>query len=177
MAVRRAIEILSLFLYLRNFGYFSPWKSKRKSCIINVESNRTAFMKTKLKLLGPVLLAVVLGGMVGCKTSSESGRTAGRVLDDDNVTTKVETALRDAPTYKFDGVKVSTFDGLVQLSGWVASPDQKAAAEQITRGVYPSQKIYNNISVIEPAPQPRAVGGTTDTTTTTTTTTTEPQPR
>jgi hypothetical protein len=139
-------------------------------------------MKTKLKLLGPVSLAIMLGGMVGCTTSNQRGRTAGRVLDDDNVTTKVETALRDAPTYKFDGVRVSTFDGLVQLSGWVASPDQKAAAEQIARGVYPSQKIYNNISVAEPAPQPRAVGGTPDTTTTTTTTTitntpTEPQPR
>jgi hyperosmotically inducible protein len=117
-------------------------------------------MKIKLKLLGPVFLAIMLGGMVGCQTSSESGRSAGRVLDDDTVTTKVETALRDAPTYKFDGVRVSTYDGLVQLSGWVGSADQKAAAEQITRNVHPSQKIFNNISVIQPQPQPQAIGGT-----------------
>jgi len=136
-------------------------------------------MKINLKSLGlPVLLAATLS-VVGCRTSGEGGRTAGRVLDDENITTKVATALQDAPTYKFDGVRVSTYGGVVQLSGWVASQDQKTAAEQIARNTQGNLKVINNISVhdsterIQSAeqPQPRATGGTPDTTTT------EPQPR
>ena len=136
-------------------------------------------MKTNLKSLGlPVLLAATLGVM-GCRSTGEGGRTAGRVLDDDNITSRVQTALQDAPTYKFDGVTVSTYGGVVQLSGWVASQDQKSAAEQIAHNTQGNLKVINSISVhenserIESAerPQPRATGGTPDTTTT------EPQPR
>jgi len=124
-------------------------------------------MNKNLKSLGlPVLLAATLG-MVGCRTSGEGGRTAGRVLDDENITSRVETALQDAPTYKFDGVRVSTFGGVVQLSGWVTTPDQKSAAEQIAHNTQGNLKVINNISVQETdrmqsaeQPQPRATGGT-----------------
>ena len=127
-------------------------------------------MKTNLKSLGmPLLLAATLG-VVGCRSTGEGGRTAGRVLDDDNITSRVETALQDAPTYKFDGVKVSTYGGTIQLSGWVTTQDQKNAAEQIARNTQGNVKVINNISVYEnadriqsaeqPQPQPRATGGT-----------------
>src|SRR5262245_36994696 len=131
-------------------------------------NNKPNPMRTNLKSLGlPVLLAATLS-VVGCRTSGEGGRTAGRVLDDENITSKVETALRDAPTYKFDGVKVSTYGGTVQLSGWVTTQDQKNAAEQIARNTQGELKVINSIAVHENAqqtqsaeqPQPRATGGT-----------------
>ncbi|HEX5219572.1 MAG TPA: BON domain-containing protein [Verrucomicrobiae bacterium] len=128
-------------------------------------------MKTNLKLLGlPVLLAATLS-VVGCRTSGEGGRTAGRMLDDENITHRVETALQDAPTYKFDGVRVSTYGGKVQLSGWVSSQDQKNAAEQIARNTQGNLQVINNISVyenanqVQSAEQPQtqpATGGTRD---------------
>jgi hypothetical protein len=137
-------------------------------------------MKTNLKLLAlPMLLAATLS-VVGCHTTGQGGRTAGRVLDDDNITSRVQTALQDAPTYKFDGVTVSTYSGTVQLSGWVTTQDQKTAAEQIARNTQGNLKVINNISVhenadrMQSADQPQtkpATGGTPDTTTA------EPQPR
>jgi len=126
-------------------------------------------MKTNLKLLGlPVLLAAMFS-VTGCQTSTnQGGRTAGRTLDDNNLTSRVQTALQEAPTYKFDGVRVSTYGGVVQLSGWVASNDQKAAAEEIARNIQGNLKVVNSISVHENTdriqtaeqPQPRATGGT-----------------
>lgn len=126
-------------------------------------------MKINLKSLGmPILLAATLS-VVGCRSTGEGGRTAGRVLDDDNITSRVETALQDAPTYKFDGVRVATYGGTVQLSGWVTTQDQKSAAEQIARNTQGNLKVINNISVHETAdriqaaeqPQTRpATGGT-----------------
>ena len=135
------------------------------------ETNRKS-MKTNLKTLGlPMLLAAALS-VVGCRSTGEGGRTAGRVLDDDNINTRVETALQDAPTYKFDGVKVSTYAGVVQLSGWVSTSDQKSAAERIAQNIQGSQKVINSIAVHEttervqsaeqPQTQPRATGGTSD---------------
>lgn len=131
-------------------------------------------MKTNLKLLGlPVLLAATLS-VVGCQTSGQGGRTAGRVLDDQNITDRVETALENAPTYKFDNVKVSTYGGVVQLSGWVSTQDQKTAAEQIAQNnARGNARVINNISVYEnaadriqaaeqPQTRPPATGGTRD---------------
>lgn len=129
-------------------------------------------MNKNLKSFGlPVLLAATLS-VVGCKTSGEGGRTAGRVLDDEHITTKVATALQEAPTYKFDGVRVSTYAGVVQLSGWVSTQDQKSAAEQIAHNTQGNLKVINNISVHEntdrvqsaeqPQAQPKSVGGTPD---------------
>lgn len=124
-------------------------------------------MKTNLKSLGlPILLAATLS-VVGCRSTGEGGRTAGRVLDDDNITDRVQTALHDAPTYKFDGVNVSTYGGVVQLSGWVTTQDQKSAAGQIAQNhVQSNVKVINNISIYDTsdktksAEEPRAVGGT-----------------
>ena len=136
------------------------------------KSKNYTIMKTNLKLLGlPVLLAATLS-VVGCHTTGQGGRTAGRVLDDDNITSKVQTALQDAPVYKFDGVKVDTYGGVVQLSGWVSTPDQKSAAERIAQNIQGNQKVINNISVhenaerVQSAEQPQsqrpATGGTPD---------------
>ena len=142
-------------------------------------------MKSYVKLVGlPVLLAATLLGVAGCQTTEKAsygGRSEGRALDDHSATTKVLTALQEAPTYKFDGVKVSTFAGVVQLSGWVASDDQKTAAERIAQETQGISRVINNISVMptenrtETSQQstPRATGGTTEQGTTTT----EPSPR
>jgi len=137
-------------------------------------------MKSYLKLLGlPVLLAAALTGFVGCKTSdgSHGSRSEGRVLDDHMATSKVATALEEAPTYKFNDVKVSTYGGVVQLSGWVETEDQKTAAERIAQNTQGISRVINNISVVPQSENktqtsqqstPRATGGTTEQGTTTT---------
>jgi osmotically-inducible protein OsmY len=54
--------------------------------------------------------------------------------------------VRD-PVVKALDVKVETFKGVVQLSGFVETPEQKSRAEQIARNISGVQSVKNNISI------------------------------
>ena len=70
---------------------------------------------------------------VGCATSSKDGdsankRTAGQYIDDKVLIQRVRAALGDSEVYKFPDVKVETYRGTVQLTGFVESQEQKRKA-------------------------------------------------
>lgn len=98
------------------------------------------------KLVLSLAVAATLAGLAGCACPT-SDRTAGRVIDDRKVTGKVKHALANEPVYKYEDVTVTTHNGIVQLSGWATTDDQRAQAGQIasrTEGVY---DVINNISI------------------------------
>jgi osmotically-inducible protein OsmY len=101
-------------------------------------------------------LAVALGTtqFAGCASQSEdqSRRTAGTVVDDAALTAKVKTALardRDVPAHN---VNVTTYRGLVQLSGFVQSEDVARKAAEVARNVDGVRDVYNDVRVISGAP-------------------------
>ena len=98
-----------------------------------------------IKTLILPLAAAALVGLTGCAGTSD--RTAGRVMDDKAVNARVKDALDDATVYKFDSVDVSTHNGVVQLSGWATTDEQKTKAAQIARGVEGVHEVINNISI------------------------------
>jgi osmotically-inducible protein OsmY len=104
-------------------------------------------MKRSLHILAALL---ALGGSVvlsnGC-SSVTRGRSAGEVLDDATITTKVKAAFVKDPAVKALDVKVQTDHGNVQLSGMVDTPDQKARAEQLARGITGVMGVQNNIGL------------------------------
>ena len=106
-------------------------------------------MKTFAKLAGYILSAVFAVGLVGCAyhTSSDPNRSTGRVIDDKNINSRIADALDDSPVYKFPHVRVSTFNGVVQLSGFVVKDEQKAEAAELARRVPGVTEVINNISL------------------------------
>ncbi len=88
--------------------------------------------------------ALVTSGLTGCHTQ---GRTAGTYIDDRMVSSKVKGALNDSPIYKYPNVDVSTFNGTVQLNGFVDSQVQKDQAAQIASQVQGVKQLVNNITV------------------------------
>jgi hyperosmotically inducible periplasmic protein len=109
-------------------------------------------MKRSLRLLslalGASLLAVIASGC----GSPEVRRTAGEYIDDQTINARVKTALlRDDTVAGFD-VSTTTFDGVVQLSGFVETEAQRQVAEELAMGVDGVQMVLNNLSV-----NPRAV--------------------
>lgn len=74
-------------------------------------------------------------------------RTAGRTLDDKTITSTVRHDLNREPVYKFSDVDVKTFDGVVQLSGFVDSQQQKDRAGDIARHAEGVTQVVNNISL------------------------------
>jgi osmotically-inducible protein OsmY len=98
---------------------------------------------------------VLVGGMsavfalTGCEMMhhDSSDRTAGRALDDKTITATVQHDLNREPVYKFNGVDVKTFDGVVQLSGFVDTNEQKQRAGEIAKQAEGVTQVVNNISL------------------------------
>jgi len=106
-------------------------------------------MKRKLILFS--LVAVTAAGFVGCATDNADRdshkRTAGRYLDDKVLVQKVKSALDDSEVYKFPDVKVNTYEGTVQLTGFVDTMEQKRKAEEIARNVRGVYNVQNQIAL------------------------------
>ncbi len=88
-------------------------------------------------------LALLPAGCAGTATRESTGE----YVDDASVTAKVKAAFVKDPIVKALQVKVDTFKGVVQLSGFVDTPDQKNRAEQIARSTPGVQDVKDEISV------------------------------
>ena len=99
------------------------------------------------KIVRSALAALVLAGSVaGC--SLTSGReTAGEYLDDTTITTRVKAALIADKTVKASQIGVETMQNVVQLSGFVDTPQERLRAGDIARNVSGVREVQNNIAV------------------------------
>jgi len=105
-----------------------------------------------LKVLGLVIglgALPLLLGVTGCTTGSRYEQSTGERIDDHGTSSRVKAALADDSQYKYDGVNVETFKGVVQLSGFVNTKDQKNRAGDLARKVKGATDVENNITVKE----------------------------
>lgn len=81
----------------------------------------------------------------------EGERTTGRATDDAVIAAKVKSELAaDSGLATAGNVNVEVRSGVVQLSGFVSSADQKHEAEQIARQVAGVTDVSNSIAVQAP---------------------------
>ena len=94
-------------------------------------------------------LAAAFGAaqLAGC-ASEPSQRSTGRFVDDAALTAKVKTALARDKEVPAHNVNVTTYRGVVQLSGFVENEDAARKAGDIARGVDGVQQVYNDVRVI-----------------------------
>jgi hyperosmotically inducible protein len=88
---------------------------------------------------------------VGC-AGDQYHRSTGTYIDDTAVSTKVKTDLIADANVKAGEVRVRTYQGEVQLSGFVDTADQKQRAAEIARQVPGVRYVKNDIVVKAPAP-------------------------
>ena len=104
----------------------------------------------KKSIISLVALLAVSSGFTlfpsGCAATATREST-GEYVDDAAITTKVKGEFVRDPIVKALDVKVETFKGIVQLSGFVDSAQQKARAEQIARNTPGVQGVQNNIAI------------------------------
>jgi len=106
-----------------------------------------------LKVLGIVLCIGALplvGGLTGC-AGDRYNQSTGEWVDDKADSSRVRSALSADTQYKYENVKVQTFKGVVQLSGFVNSRDQKNRAGDLAKKVEGVTEVQNNITVKESA--------------------------
>jgi hyperosmotically inducible periplasmic protein len=106
-------------------------------------------MKRKLILF--TLGVVTAIGFAGCATDNADRdshkRTTGQYIDDKMLVQRVKSALNDSPVYKFPDVKVNTYNGTVQLTGFVETEEQKQKAQDIARNVRDVMNVQNQITL------------------------------
>lgn len=105
-------------------------------------------MKPARSLLAATLLAAAVGA-----GAAEPGReTTGQYMDDATITTKVKSAFVKDPVVNALDVKVETYKGTVQLSGYASSQAEIQRAESMARSVPGVSDVKNDIQ-LKPAPQ------------------------
>jgi osmotically-inducible protein OsmY len=80
----------------------------------------------------------------GCAVAHHQ-ETASEYGSDAKTTAKIKTALYKDPVVKGTEVKVSTMNGVVQLSGWVDSQQARDRAGQIARSTAGVVDVHNDL--------------------------------
>ena len=108
---------------------------------------KTSLHSSTFALLLALTGAFAIGGFIGgCKPASTSD-TAGQYVDDSVITTKVKSVLLGDAAVKSFEIKVESLKGVVQLSGFVDTSDQKSAAGKDASAVAGVKDVENNLII------------------------------
>jgi len=93
--------------------------------------------------LAIILLAFTLTGCGG----GPSKQSTGERLDDSVVTAKVKAALLNDQDVSGTSVNVETFKGVVQLSGFVRTDQERMRAAQLARSINGVSEVRNDLQI------------------------------
>jgi osmotically-inducible protein OsmY len=102
-------------------------------------------MKSSFKKTATAVIAAAL--LLGAGCSRDASKSTGQTVDDAAVSAKVKAAFAKDPGVKAIEVKVDTYKGAVQLSGWVNTPEEKARAEELAKAVPGVASVENKITL------------------------------
>ncbi len=101
-----------------------------------------------------VSLAVAVLGMTGCKSSGD--RSMAEKWGDRQVAKNVDKELAQDPMFKYPDVKPVVHDGVVQLTGFVDSPEQRQRAAELAARAKGATQVVNGIQ-LKPTPTGRPI--------------------
>ncbi len=94
-----------------------------------------------------LIIGALLGiALVGC-AGTQTQESTGEYFDDTTITTKVKSKLLLSKETTGTAISVETFKGIVQLSGFVKSEQEKKRAGEIAEAVDGVKKVENKISI------------------------------
>ena len=96
-----------------------------------------------LRLLTSLLLTLSIAGCAGGKRFVSTGE----YFDDVAITSKVKTSILGDGKLRFFQIDVTTFKGIVQLSGFVDNKEISTRASEVTRTIKGVKMVNNNLIV------------------------------
>ena len=103
-------------------------------------------MKKRNIVIRCLVLLTLLAIFAGCAATSTREST-GEYIDDSVITTKAKSLLAGDDLLKSFQISVETYQGTVQLSGFVNSRQASDKASEITRSVKGVKSVKNNLIV------------------------------
>jgi osmotically-inducible protein OsmY len=103
-------------------------------------------MVTFQRILRSVVCVALLAASFGCAATSKHEST-GQYVDDSVLTTKVKAAIFNESSLKTLQINVKTYNGMVQLSGFVDSSASVTKAGEVARAVENVGAVKNDLVV------------------------------
>ena len=103
-------------------------------------------MKKSQIVIPFLVLLMLIAALAGCAATATRGST-GDYVDDSVITTKVKSLLAADDFLKSFQISVETYQGTVQLSGFVNSQKAVDKAGEIVRSVKGVKSLKNNLIV------------------------------
>jgi len=100
-------------------------------------------MRTRRSLMSAALVVALVAPVL----SAACGKTVGGTIDDATITTRVKTALLNAPDVVGASIDVNTTTGVVTLSGIVKSQGEADKAVQIARGIGGVKDVKSTLQI------------------------------
>ena len=101
----------------------------------------------KRNIVIPLLVLLMLIATLADSTTTRTQESKGEYVDDSVITTKVKSLLAQDDFLKSFQISVETYQGTVQLSGFVNAQQAVDKAGEIVRGVKGVKSIKNNLIV------------------------------
>jgi hyperosmotically inducible periplasmic protein len=113
-----------------------------------MKSNATPQRTRRLPslVLAAALSAAALLTAGGCAVVRDQ-QSVGSYIDDATLTTRVKAKFAEDPQVSALAIGVETLKGVVQLSGFAKSSDERSRAEKLARDVSGVQAVRNDIVV------------------------------
>lgn len=103
------------------------------------------------RLLKSLVCVVLMTASIGYASmgyaASEKHESTGEYVDDSVITTKVKSAIFNDATLKTMQIKVKTYKGVVQLSGFVDSAQSVTRAGEVAKRVKGVKEVKNDLVV------------------------------
>jgi osmotically-inducible protein OsmY len=97
-------------------------------------------------MLTAAMTAIALITASGCSVM-RGQETTGSYVDDTAITTRVKAKFAEDKAVSAMSISVETLRGMVQLSGFAKSTDEKMTAERLARSVNGVTSVKNDIVV------------------------------
>ena len=88
----------------------------------------------------------LITAFMGC-AATQKHESTGQYVDDSVITTKVKAAIFNESTLKTLQINVKTYQGVVQLSGFVDSTQSVRKAGEVARRVEDVKSVQNDLIV------------------------------
>jgi osmotically-inducible protein OsmY len=109
-----------------------------------------SIMATSHRILRIVVCSMLMAAPMSTFTgyaATGNNETTGQYIDDSVITTKVKTAIFNEKTLKTLQINIKTYQGVVQLSGFVDSPQSVKKAGEVAGNVEGVKEVKNDLLV------------------------------
>jgi osmotically-inducible protein OsmY len=102
-------------------------------------------------MLGGCAPAVVVGGAAATASVAHDRRTAGAVVEDQAIELRIKSALSDAGIDKQSHINVTSYNGVVLLSGEAPTEALRSSAGDLARNAQKVRRVHNEIQIAAPS--------------------------